>query len=800
MALPLNNQDQCAPVQPDGPQPMDAPPNGGSRFRRSRRRAKPMGKEQKSQPLWPAVTVLVLGVGVLLLTSLAPQLSLGGIPALLPLLGAILCTFGGVWLKRLVHRQHAQQTARNLALSQRLESLDDQVWEIRESEEIHRTLTEGFGDVVLHRDDTGTITFTNSIYALYFNADYPAPDLNASAETNKVEMKLATRQGERWFSWTQSPVRNSETGRSGFQAVGRDITDRRQGEAEREQALEMAREAGSARARFLATMSHEMRTPLNGILGMNRLLAETSLSATQRDYCRAIGESGQVLLTLIDDVLDTALVNEGKITLAPAHVPLLPLVESVGELLAARQGETALPTASPAHTAQPLPVGIFVDTACPKNLHVDEKRLRQILMNLVGNALKFTQTGGVGLFVERVDEGLRFCVRDSGPGMDEAEQERLFEPFEQANQGITRRHGGAGLGLSIARHLVALMGGELMVHSPNAKGCAFFFTLPLDASTHPVQQAQGPKSGPPVALAMERSPARDALVKSIIQQGHACHCFSSTDLLMAATKAEQWPPTAEQKTGQNPKLENVPQPGFIVLSQGNGKKAHQLRSHFDDCGLTAMQYLSLSPAGRRQINGDTPLASADRQAVFDGLLTWPVRQSSLRRVLRRSLSGAQRPKVAAPPLAPLLNSASTVQNVLLAEDNGINALLARSLLSKLGYTVTTVADGKQALAAFESKDFKLVLLDLHMPHLDGLETVKALRTRENDQGLPPVPVFILSADNQPTARQAALASGATDFLLKPLDFDAVRSRLQAHTPMQSKGPKSPSGEVKRQGV
>ncbi|MEL6503095.1 MAG: ATP-binding protein [Pseudomonadota bacterium] len=670
---------------------------------------------------------------------------------------------------------------RNLALAQRLESLENQVWEIRESEEIHRTLTEGFGDVVMHWDDDGTVSFTNSIYPLYFDADHPAPPPGKTGE-----MRLQTRQGERWFSWTESPVRHSDTGRSGVQAVGRDITDRREGETERQQALELARDAGAARARFLATMSHEMRTPLNGILGMNRLLEQTSLSAHQRDHCRAIGESGRVLLALVDDVLDTALVNEGRITLKPQEVALLPLVEGVGELLAARQRETARLMPSGEKPIESLPVGIFVDTACPEFIHADEKRLRQVLMNLMGNALKFTRDGGVGLFVEMAGPAIRFSVRDSGPGMAEADRERLFEPFEQANQSMSHRHGGAGLGLSIARHLVALMGGELVVDSAVGRGCAFSFALPVENQREGQAKRDKTKTRAPVALVMARSPARDALIKSITQQGHACHCFNSNAVFMAACQAGQWPPEPDDA-----RQDRMTQGGFILLSHthvtGQSEEVQKLRQHLDGFGLSGMKYISLTAASKRQIDGDMPLASQDRHAVFDGWLTWPVRQKSLKRVLRKSLTGsAPRQPLAAPPLAPLLpQETATVAKdpggqVLLAEDNSINALLARSLLQKLGYDVTTVAHGGEALTALERGEFDLVLLDLHMPVMDGLETLKALRQREWDRGLAQMPVFMLSADNHPSARREAEITGATDFLLKPLDFDAVRDRLQAH--------------------
>ncbi|MEL6784414.1 MAG: response regulator, partial [Pseudomonadota bacterium] len=324
------------------------------------------------------------------------------------------------------------------------------------------------------------------------------------------------------------------------------------------------------------------------------------------------------------------------------------------------------------------------------------------------------------------------------------------------------------------------------VDSAAGRGCAFSFALPVENQREGQAKRDKTKTRAPVALVMARSPARDALIKSITQQGHACHCFNTSAVFMAACQAGQWPPEPDDA-----RQDRMTQGGFILLSHthvtGQSEEVQKLRQHLDGFGLSGMKYISLTAASKRQIDGDMPLASQDRHAVFDGWLTWPVRQKSLKRVLRKSLTGsAPRQPLAAPPLAPLLpqETAPVAKGmggqVLLAEDNSINALLARSLLQKLGYDVTTVAHGGEALTALERGEFDLVLLDLHMPVMDGLETLKALRQREWDRGLAQMPVFMLSADNHPSARREAEITGATDFLLKPLDFDAVRDRLQAH--------------------
>lgn len=785
MTLSFRKTEKSQPHTPEGEAVADRTEK--PRFRRARRETRRGEGTSSKHRLWPAALVLTGGFAALAYAAFISTIFIGPNPAALPLIGAALSLAGAILLLRGIRQQRKAHGARQQALSARLESLEDQAWEIRESEEIHRTLTEGFGDVVVYRDEDGAINFANSIYPLYFDQHHPAP---APGETGTIAIK--TRQGERWFSWTEAPVRDSDTGRTGLQCVGRDVTERQKSEEERQQALELAEKAGSARARFLATMSHEIRTPLNGVLGMNRLLMETTLSPTQQNYCRAIGQSGQLLLGLIEDVLDTALVDEGKVALAPTSTDLRGLVEGVGELLAARQRETIRDDTPQSAALESLPIGIFIDKACPAQIMVDEKRLRQILMNLVGNALKFTETGGVGLFVEPADGAdnapLKFTIRDSGPGITDEDRARLFEPFQQAKVGTTRQHGGAGLGLSIARHLVGLMGGELALDSAG-QGCSFTFTLDLPRMVDDVAR-ELPRAARPIALVMPRSPARDALAKTVVQEGHTCHCFTSLDLLQAAQKAGQWP--SEQwnsqddtgKKGQIKKPQTNKTGAVVILSQTHGKEALQLRSFMDDPRTGPVKFLSLSAAARHAAHGlDLPLPHADREtvdrhAVFDGWLTWPVRRSTLRRTLRKSISAsaASRPKVSAPAMTtPDPND--TGRTVLLAEDNAINALLARSLLTKLGYQVTAVTNGEEALAQCQHTNFDLILLDLHMPVMDGMDALRHLRAGKD--GNAHTPIIILSADDQAMSCDAALAAGATDFLLKPLDFDCVRTRLTA---------------------
>ena len=414
---------------------------------------------------------------------------------------------------------------RNKALAERLEALEDKSWEIRESEEIYRSLAEAFGDIIIHRDQHGSVVFSNGPYSNYFDSSSILPEIEPDNKNGLIANKdhvsesslnsalpvardqlIETKVGPRWFSWTDLATRDPQTGKIGWRSVARDITDRKLHENELKQALEKAKIASEAKSRFLAMVSHEIRTPLNGVIGMAGLLENSHLTPAQNSYVKAIDTSGQTLLSLIEDLLDTSRIESGHLTLTNKKTTLVRLVEDVAEILAPRAREKGLAFAT------------YVADTIPLEVDLDAGRLRQVLLNIAGNAVKFTAQGGVSIEVNLAKEPasqvgqcrLTFTIRDSGPGLDKADHVKIFEEFIQTETGATRQYGGAGLGLSISQKIVSQMGGRITVQSEYGKGASFTFSINVDAATSaPNELPKNTDTKQSVALILSDSPARD---------------------------------------------------------------------------------------------------------------------------------------------------------------------------------------------------------------------------------------------------------------------------------------------------
>ena len=363
---------------------------------------------------------------------------------------------------------------------------------MREREARYRDLLDHQGDVILRRDADGRLSFVNDAFCRTFGMERDAalgqvfhlPALNDDRDETNLSnrgderqsrvVELSTTAGPRWFVWEDFVVSGQEGSVSEIQSVGRDITEQRAAEIALADARDQAMTASHAKSRFLASMSHEIRTPMNGILGMTGLLLDTELSPEQRTYARAISTSATTLLSLIDEVLDFSKIEAGKIELRVAPFDIADAAQGVVELLAPRGRDKG------------LEIGWFAAPDLPKTVIGDEMRVRQILMNLMGNAIKFTDHGGVALtlgLAPGTPHGdrtiLRFAVRDTGPGVRPDAIERIFAEFEQAEQGPARRHGGTGLGLAISKRLVDEMGGRIDVASMPGAGATFTVDLPF---------------------------------------------------------------------------------------------------------------------------------------------------------------------------------------------------------------------------------------------------------------------------------------------------------------------------------
>jgi CheY-like chemotaxis protein/nitrogen-specific signal transduction histidine kinase len=504
---------------------------------------------------------------------------------------------------------------------------------------------------------------------------------------------------------------------------------------EAEDARNRADAANEAKSRLLATMSHEIRTPLNGIMGLVDLLAATDLQPEQRAYVDAVRTSGRSLGLLINEILDLSQIEAGNIVLNEAPFDLGLLVEGAIEILAPR-----------AH-AKGLDIASFVGADVPAQVIGDAARLRQVLLNLLGNSVKFTQRGGVGLRVTATRSGLRFAIADTGPGIAVENAQRIFEEFAQAGP---REAEGAGLGLAISRQLAQRMGGRLALESTTPHGATFTLTLPLAAAndSHPRLAAFAGR-----CLIVSPSPFEASyLVEKLADLGGNVARASTLKSGLAAI-------AQAQATGM------CPETLIVDCALGNAA-ALELAAAATAAGI-ARKLVLFTAAERRAFEAQT-------SAAFDGWLVKPLRLQSLLARLAAETTAPPPAKVSAP-------NDMGGRKILIAEDNDINALILEKYLRKAGAKPVRADDGLTALiearAALAQEPFDAMILDLRMPGLDGLALAREIRRLEAAAGLPRRRLIAVSADVFAETKKQAYDAGIDVFLTKPIDFADLDAAL-----------------------
>ncbi len=644
------------------------------------------------------------------------------------------------------------------ALEARLDEAADRNWEISEAEERATSFFEAQDDVIVRRDGTGAITYVNDAFCRLVGRERASLLATAFAlqvrehgetilladGTRAYDQKIGSPDGDHWIAWREVTIRVE--GASETQSVGRDITDRVMAERALGEARDQAEAANRAKSRFLAMVSHEIRTPLNGILGMTDLLTDTPLSAEQTAYLKAVKTSGETLLMLIDEILDFSKIEAGRIDVAARPFALAALVEETVELL------------GPRAQAKGLEICGYVDERLPAQVIGDAARLRQVLFNLAGNAIKFTEHGGVWIVVEpaALPDTITVAVRDTGIGISAADLSRIFLEFEQADGGAARKFGGTGLGLTISKRIVEAMGGSIAVHSAPGEGSTFVVAIPLAPAR---DTAETP-------LAIPDLRGEDILIVAA----------AAIEASLMASRLQRWGARTRIVPDERGAAAVLPEQPWSMVLVDIALGTSATRAVATLAAMVRRRIALVTPATRFEL-------AALRDTGYTGYLIKPVRAVSLaaRFADEDTFDAAAAADAELSSTTPEA-SAGGGMSILVAEDNDINALLTRALLVKLGHRPTMVPDGAAAiekwLAARDAgSPYDRVLMDLHMPGMDGLEATRRIRALEAEHECTRTPIIALTANASVEDRDACLAAGMDGFVIKPLDRERLAAAL-----------------------
>ena len=599
-------------------------------------------------------------------------------------------------------------------------------------------------------------------------------------QVRHLETERVRRNGSRVpVALTVSPIREDGVV-VGLSAIGHDITEQKRAEAELQDARTRALAASTAKSQFLATMSHEIRTPMNGVIGLTGLLLDTELTETQHRYAAGVRGAGEALLAIIDDILDFSKLEAGKVVLDEQPYDPRELVDEVGVLLGASAAQKGLE--------------LVVDCApdVPEGLRGDPGRLRQVLINLAANAVKFTAAGEVvirarvrGATGQRVVE---YAVTDTGIGIDDRDRDRLFEPFSQADASTTRRFGGTGLGLAICRRLVTAMHGELRVESRIGAGSTFSFAVPLV----------------PAALAA-RDRSRDVGLQGmrvLVVDDNATNRLVLHDQLrawkvgcdLAGDAASGWQLVRDSVPSGRPYdvvLLDLCMPGVDGLQLATQISSDPATSQVPTVLLTSAGTLDLARLHASGVSGSIhkPVRYYElHDTLMQVAAGEPVRGADPQAPVHEA-PGLQAPGHQAPVITP------SIARVLVVEDNTVNQMVAEGVLRSLGYDVDIAGNGLRALEALGARDYAAVLMDCHMPEMDGFEATAELRRREGEARH--TPVIAMTAGVLAEDRQRCAQAGMDDFVAKPIDVQRLSHALTrwiATSPAPVAGTRGSGGE------